>query len=204
VVYLAIQFPAFRAMLLIVIVAGAGGLYYIKVESDKSNVEYEKSRELSRRLAAEREEQQRILDAEAERRRTQEALTEQQRRAEQQRRTQQAALELDQRRKTASRYIQIVSHSIECPYSAGVGCGTYSFTVGLRNRSQETISRVFVGWVFLPQGQSGCPTSYPTRYQQTITLRPGDTTVLNIDMRFDGPKGETRYCVGLTGIDIVP
>jgi hypothetical protein len=208
VVYLAIQFPAFRAMLLIVIVAGAGGLYYIKVESDKSNVEYEKRRELSRRLDADREEQQRILDAEAERRRTQQALAEQQRRqqalAEQQRRTQQAALELAQRRQTASRYIEIVSHSIECPYSAGVGCGTYSFTVGLRNRSRETISRVSVGWVFLPQGQSGCPTSYPTRYQQTITLRPGDTTVLNIDMRFDGPKGETRYCVGLTGIDIVP
>jgi hypothetical protein len=53
VVYLTIKFPAFRAMLLIVIVAGAGGLYYLKVETDKSNVEYGKSRELSRRLAAE-------------------------------------------------------------------------------------------------------------------------------------------------------
>jgi hypothetical protein len=131
VVYLAIQFPAFRAMLLIVIVAGAGGLYYIKVENDKSNVEYEKRRDLSRRLAAEREEQQRILDAEAERRnaeaerrnaeaerrnaeaerRRQQAL------AEQQRRTQQVALELAQRRQTASRYIEIVSTNIECRYA---------------------------------------------------------------------------------------
>ena len=92
VVYLAIQFPAFRAMLFIVMVAGAGGLYYIKVENDKSNVEYDKRRELSRRLDAEREEQQRILDAE----RTQQAQ------AEQQRSTQQAALELAQRRQTAS------------------------------------------------------------------------------------------------------
>ena len=198
VVYLAIQFPAFRAMLFIVMVAGAGGLYYIKVENDKSNVEYDKRRELSRRLDAEREEQQRILDAEAERRR-QQAL------AEQQRRTQQAALELAQRRQTASRYIEIVSTNIECPYSNSISrCGTYSFTVGLKNRSRETISGVFVGWVFLPQGQSRCPTSYPTKYQKTITLRPGDTTVLNIDRMWDGPKGQFRYCVGLTGVDIVP
>jgi hypothetical protein len=152
VVYLAIQFPAFRAMLLIVMVAGAGGLYYIKVENDKSNVEYDK--------------------------RTQQALAEQQRRqqaqAEQQRRTQQAALELAQRRQTASRYIQIVSANIECPYSVVDGCGGYSFTVGLRNRSRETISGVSVGWIFMPKAQSGCPTSYPTKYQKTITLRPGD------------------------------
>ena len=197
VVYLAIQFPAFRAMLFIVMVAGAGGLYYIKVENDKSKVEYDKRMELSRRLNAEREEQQRILDAEAERRR-QQAL------AEQQRRTQQAALELAQRRQTASRYIEIVSTDIECPYSVVDGCGGYSLTVGLRNRSRETISGVFVGWVFLPQGQSRCPTSYPTKYQKTITLRPGDTTVLNIDRMWDGPKGQFRYCVGLTGVDIVP
>jgi hypothetical protein len=164
VVYLAIQFPAFRAMLFIVMVAGAGGLYYIKVENDKSNVEYDK-----------------------------------------QRRTQQAALELAQRRKTAGQYIDVVSASIECPYSNSISqCGTYSFTVGLRNRSRETISRVFVGWVFLPRGQSGCPTSYPTKYQQTVTLRPGDTTVLNMDSRFDGPTGPFRYCVRLTDIDIIP
>jgi len=50
VVYLAIQFPAFRAVLLIVIVAGAGLLYYIKVENDKSKVEDDKRTELSRRL----------------------------------------------------------------------------------------------------------------------------------------------------------
>ena len=197
VVYLAIQFPAFRAMLFIVMVAGAGGLYYIKVENDKSNVEYDKRRELSRRLDAEREEQQRILDAEAERRR-QQAL------AEQQRRTQQAALELAQRRQTASRYIEIVSTDIECPYSVVDGCGGYSLTVGLRNRSRETISGVFVGWVFLPQGQSRCPTSYPTKYQKTVALRPGDTTVLNMDTMWDGPKRQSRYCVGLTGVDIVP
>src|SRR5262249_59455343 len=98
VVYLAVQFPAFRGMLLIVMVAGAGGLYYLKVESDKSNVEYDKRRELSRRLDAEREEQQRKLDAEAERKRTQQALAEQERRLADQRRTQQAALELAERR----------------------------------------------------------------------------------------------------------
>src|SRR5262249_33111270 len=198
VVYLAIQFPAFRAMLFIVMVAGAGGLYYIKVENDKSNVEYDKRRELSRRLDAEREEQQRILDAEAERRR-QQAL------AEQQRRTQQAALELAQRRQTASRYIEIVSTDIECPYSNSISrCGTYSFTVRLRNRSKETISGVFVGWVFMPERQSVCPTSYPTKNQKAVTLRPGDTTVLNIDTRFEGPSGPFRYCVALTGVDIVP
>jgi hypothetical protein len=206
VVYLTIKFPAFRAMLLIVIVAGAGGLYYLKVETDKSNVEYEKSRELSRRLAAEREEQQRILDAEAERRRTQEALAEQQRRqqvlAEQQRRTQQAALELAQRRQTASQRIEVVSTNIECQLTTQ--CGLYSLTVRLRNRSQETISGVSVGWVFMPDGQSACPTSYPTKYQGKITLRPGDTTVLNIDTRTDGPTRRFQYCVAVTGIDIVP
>ena len=93
----------------------------------------------------------------------------------------------------------------ECPFRRiGAQCDGYSFTVGLRNRSRETISSVFVGWVFIPEGQSGCPTSYPTRYQQTVTLRPGDTTVLNIDTRFDGPSGPFRYCVALTGVDIVP
>src|SRR5262249_54816545 len=186
---------------------GAGGLYYIKVESDKSNAEYEKRMELSRRLAAEKEEQQRILDAEAERRRTQEALAEQQRRqqalAEQQRRIQQAALEVAQRRQTASQSIEVGSTNIECPYSACCGCETYSFTVGLRNKSRETISRVSVGWVFLPQGQSRCPTSYPTKYQKPVTLRPGDTTVLNIDKMWDGPSGQLRYCVAVTGVDIV-
>src|SRR5262249_8432471 len=149
VVYLAIQFPAFRAMLFIVMVAGAGGLYYIiKVETDKSNVEYEKRR----RLDAEREEQQRKLNAEAERRRTEQALAEQQKRqqalAEQQRRQeeqrriqQQAALELAQRRKTASQYIEIASANIECPYSrSNAQCDAYSLTVGLRNKSRETIS----------------------------------------------------------------
>ena len=93
----------------------------------------------------------------------------------------------------------------ECPFRRiGAQCDGYSFTVGLRNRSRETISSVFVGWVFIPEGQSGCPTSHPTRYQQTVTLRPGDTTVLNIDTRFDGPSGPFRYCVALTGVDIVP
>jgi hypothetical protein len=147
--------------------------------------------------AAEIEEQQRILDAEAERRRQ---LT----LADQQRRTQQAALELAQRRKTAGQYIDVVSANIECPYSSVSGCEAYSLTVRLRNRSQETISRVSVGWVFMPEGQSGCITSYPTKYQQTVTLRPGDTTVLNIDRRWDGPKGQFRYCVSLTNVDIVP
>jgi hypothetical protein len=124
-----------------------GGLYYLKVESDKSNVEYEKSSELSRRLAA------------------------------------------------------IVSTDIECQLTQ---CGLYSLTVRLRNRSQETISGVSVGWVFMPEGQSACPTSYPTKYQEKITLRPGDTTVLNIDRRTDGPTRQFRYCVAVTGIDIVP
>ena len=172
-----------------------------KREVEIIDKQYEAYLEQQRRAAAaaaEREEQQRILDAEAERRR-QQVL------AEQQRRTQQAALELAQRRKTASQYINVVSANIECPYSNSISqCGTYSFTVRLRNRSQETISGVSIGWVFMPEAQSGCPTSYPTKYQHTVTLRPGDTAVLNINERFDGPSGPFRYCVAVTGIDIVP
>jgi len=147
------------------------------------------------RTYLEQQEQQRILDAEAERRRQQVLV-------DQQWRTLQAALELDRRRKTAGQYIEI-STNIECPYPLAFGCGVYSLTVGLRNRSQETISGVYVGWVFMPQGQSGCPTSYPTKYQKKVALRPGDTTVLNIDTRYDGPKGQFRYCVGLTDVDII-
>jgi hypothetical protein len=172
-----------------------------KREVEVIDKQYEAYLEQQRRAAAavaEREEQQRILDADAERRRR---LT----LADQQRRTQQAALELAQRRKTAGQYIDVVSANIECPYSNSISqCGTYSFTVRLRNRSHETISRVSVGWVFMPEGQSGCPTSYQTKYQQTVTLRPGDTTVLNIDSRWDGPAGPFRYCVSLTDVDIVP
>jgi hypothetical protein len=151
-----------------------------KREVEIINKQYETYLEQQRQeaaAAAQREEQQRILDAEAETRR-QPVL------AEQQRRTQQAALELAQRRQTANRYIEIVSNNIECPFSQVDGCGAYSLTVGLKNRSRETISRVFVGWVFMPEGQSVCPTSYPTNYQKAVTLRPGDTTVLNIDRRW--------------------
>ena len=170
-------------------------------EVETIDKQYETYLEEQRReaaTAAEREEeQQRILGAEAERKR-------QQTLAEQQRRTQQAAL-LAQRRKTAGQYIQIVSTKIECPFRRiGAQCDGYSLTIGLRNKSGETISAVWVGWVFMPEGQSGCPTSYPTKYQQKVTLRPDDTTVLNIGTRFDGPTGPFRYCVKLTDIDIIP
>jgi hypothetical protein len=54
VVYLAVQFPAFRTVLIIAVVAGAGWLYHIIVENDKEDdkrrVELDKRTELSRRL----------------------------------------------------------------------------------------------------------------------------------------------------------
>src|SRR5262249_24851466 len=105
---------------------------------DKQYEAYLEQQQRASAAAAEREEQQRILDAEAERRR-QQALADQERRrqltlADQQRRTQQAALELAQRRQTASRYIEIFSTDIECPYSNSISqCGAYSLTVRLRN-----------------------------------------------------------------------
>jgi hypothetical protein len=155
------------------------------------------------------EQQQREAAAAAEaQRRQQQAAAEQETRlqqaaAERKTQLQEAAFVLAVRRVTAIQDIEIFSPNIECPYAL-TGCRTYSFTVGLRNRSRETISGVFVGWVFMPQWQSGCPTSYPTKYQRIVTLYPGDTTVLNIGRMYDGPEGQFRYCITLTGIDIIP
>jgi Skp family chaperone for outer membrane proteins len=150
--------------------------------------------------AAEAAFQQKLLQAEIEKKRQQEQ-------AELEMRRQQAQIEMDHRRKVAAQYIQVGPAKIDCePYvSLPDSCSRYKLTIELKNRSRETIQTVHLGWVFVSQQQPNCPTSFSTKYYEMITISPGGTAVLNVDTRFDGPDYRGfRYCVGLTGVDIVP
>ena len=161
-------------------------------------------------VAAEQEAQQKLLDAEIERRR-QQAIAEQERRrqqaaAEQEMRRQQAEAELNQRRQIAFQSVQMVSGNIECATLIST-CHLYKVSVALKNKSREVISAVSLGWVFMPSAEQPtiCPTAFPTKYHEEIALRPGDTTVLNVDTRTDGPEQRGfQYCLGVTNVEIVP
>jgi hypothetical protein len=174
---------------------------------DKQYSIYQEQERRAAAAAAQAAAQQRALDAEMERKR-QQAVAEQEIRrqqavAEQEKRRQQAAGELDQRRQIAFQNIQMISSSIDCQLITE--CGLYKVTVELKNRSREMISAVSLGWVFMPPQQSICPTAFPTKYHEAITLRPGDTIILNVDTKSDGPNQRNiHYCVGVTGLDIVP
>jgi hypothetical protein len=167
-------------------------------ERDKIDKEYSVYEEQERRAAAaaaEAEAQERLNRADLERRR-QQAL------AEQEIRRQQTAAELNQKRQIAFQNVQVLSSNIECKLS--FTREYYTVTARVKNWSREMISGVSLGWVFMPPQQSACPSAYPTKYHEPITLRPGDTAVLNIETQGDGPAREFRYCVGVTGVEIVP
>lgn len=114
-----------------------------------------------------------------------------------------AKAEFQKRQQAALPKIEITSQSIECRLS--LICGLYTLTIGIRNRSQERISALSFGWVFLPTDERNCPTSLPTKHRQRVELAPNGTTALNIDGS-DGPgtKAQFRYCVQVTGAEIVP
>jgi Skp family chaperone for outer membrane proteins len=113
-------------------------------------------------------------------------------------RKQEFAADLQKRQENATSKIKITSTKIECSY-----CRSFDLTIALKNQSGETISRVSVGWTFIPPDQTNCPTSFETKSWQNISLRPKDTAVLNIHGR-DGPAENNTYkiCTGVTGVEI--
>jgi hypothetical protein len=114
-----------------------------------------------------------------------------------------AKAEFQRRQQTALPKIEVTSQSIECPYGP-TSCGVYKLTIGIRNRSQERISALSLGWVFLPADEPKCPTSVQTKRRQRVELSPNGTTAINID-GYDGPgRGQFLYCVQVTGAEIVP
>jgi hypothetical protein len=163
-------------------------------ELQRERIEAERRAAIAQIARAELEKRQEIARAELEKR--QEVAQ-----AELQRRQQIAQAESLRRQQTALRKIEITSKSIECTFSST--CGSYKLTIGIRNQSGETISELSFGWVFMPSDVSNCPTSLPTKYRTQMKLAPSDTTAINID-GYDGPSSkEFRYCVSVSGAEIV-
>jgi len=108
------------------------------------------------------------------------------------------AADWQKRQESAATKIKITSSKIECSY-----CKRFDLTMALQNLSGETISRVAVGWTFIPPDQTNCPSSFETKSWQDIRLRPKDTAVLNI-RGYDGPANNDTYkiCTGVTGVEI--
>jgi hypothetical protein len=150
--------------------------------------------EYERLQQEEAERQSAIRRSEAERRRVE---------AERQRfEAQIAKAEFQKRQQAALPLIEVTSKSIECHYSQI--CGGFTLTIGIRNRSQEKISALSFGWVFLPADEPKCPTSVQTKRRERVELSPNRTTAINIEGH-DGPSStHFRYCVQVTGVEIVP
>jgi hypothetical protein len=161
-----------------------------------------KNDEIQRSKLAEQQRQQyaeyqRALNAEAEQQRRQ-----QQAEAERQRRQQQAQAALDMRREAASKLVEVTNSSLDCNYGP-YSCLTYKLTVRVRNQSTENIAALSLGWTFVSSQEQYCPNSLPAKRQEKITLRPGDTTVFNIDAS-DGPASgrDVRWCIKVTDVEI--
>jgi hypothetical protein len=141
-------------------------------------------------------EYQRAVNAEAEQRRRQ-----QEAQAEQQRRQQQAQLALDMRRQAAAKRVEVMKSSIECNYGPTT-CLVYKLTVMVKNQSTENIAAISLGWAFVSLEEQNCPSTLQTKRQEQVALRPGDTTVVNID-GYDGPPSTpVRYCLKVTDLEI--
>ena len=107
--------------------------------------------------------------------------------------------EFEASRQAAIRDVKVIATQGDCPFGT-ISCQMYRLTVTVSNASAYTVSSVSLGWVFLPQGQS-CPTTLQTRKTERVVLRPGDTTVFNIDGT-DGPVAKSPFCVLVTDAGI--
>jgi hypothetical protein len=107
-------------------------------------------------------------------------------------RKQQALADLERRRLAAVSKVEVLTTSIDCVLS--FSCQFFKLSVKIRNNSSETISAVSFGWAFTSQDTT-CPSAVPTKTQERINLRPGDTAVLNLDGHDDSSNREFHYCV---------
>jgi hypothetical protein len=110
--------------------------------------------------------------------------------------------ELEKAKQVTIKMIQVESSIIDC--ADVVDCEFYKLTVRLNNKSKETVVAVSLGWAFLSeQDWTGCPDSLPTKERQEVILRPGGSTVLNVDNKSDGPNSRKfHYCVKVTDAEI--
>jgi hypothetical protein len=105
---------------------------------------------------------------------------------------------LESRRKAAIKDVKVISSSMACRIAL---CDVYKLTVRVKNQSTEYITAISLGWVF---NEPNCPSTLPTKRRVDTNLRPGDTTVFNID-GFDGfPSGNEPHCVSVNDVAIVP
>ena len=123
-------------------------------------------------------------------------------RAEEALRLQQADAEIERKRRATLNLVRVVSTGINCSLNYQ-GCGAYEFTIRLQNKSEENISAISLGWAFLSTRDTTCPSALPTKQNERVTLRPGDSMVFNLQ-GYDGPSGpeKIRYCVSVTDVKI--
>lgn len=122
--------------------------------------------------------------------------------AEEARKVQLAQADLERRKQIALKRISITSADFTCLYPLLDGCDSYKLSAYIKNQSSESISALSLGWVFIEQAGT-CPSSVPTKTQEWVRLRPGDTLVLNLDQRFDGPPTKKfRYCLEINDAQI--
>jgi hypothetical protein len=110
-------------------------------------------------------------------------------------------LAIESRRIAAIKSVKVISSNVECRILL---CNRYKLFVRVKNQSTENITAISLGWVFLSQQETSCPSTLSTKRQLDANLRPGDTTVFNID-GFDGSSySNGTPCVMVTDVTIVP
>ena len=162
----------------------------------------ERAAQTAQRQASDEAESARRLEAyaEQERQRKQaEAEQENQRQAIAAAEAEQVAA-FETRRKAALQSVVPVATNMTCTIPL-LGCGNYRLTTTVANKSNETISSVALGWVFLLEGTRNCPSTVPTKRYEQVILPPGATTVFNMD-GLDGPTGRSPFCVFVTDVKL--
>jgi hypothetical protein len=114
--------------------------------------------------------------------------------AQQAQRQAEALIEAAAKRGAAAR-VRVMSSNFDCQFS----CVNYKLTVKIQNDSSYPVSSFGLGWVFLPEKDSECPTTIKARRQDNIALPPGGSTVLNLD-GYDGPSGRFHYCIQVSNV----
>ena len=105
------------------------------------------------------------------------------------------------RLQNATRKITLRPNNIAC--KTKYTCETFTTTVTILNGSTETLSAADFGWAFVGPTDSTCPNVSQTKKKVEVHLRPGDTATLNIDGNDGPPTVRIRYCVAVTGVEIV-
>jgi hypothetical protein len=107
--------------------------------------------------------------------------------------------DFERRKQIARDMLTIQSTDLECKLF--LQCGIYRLNITVINRSNETIYAMNFGWAFITSRY--CPSAYTPKHWANVTLRPGDSTTINVE-GFDGPgESEVHYCVGVTAVQIL-